>query len=132
MSLLVVSARDVANITSALSHYELMALMASVFIALSSAQDVCSPNRTSIQTSHHNVLFMPSRMDAIGTSIKVVSVPTSISAASTGLPASTLVMDEVTGAVRAIVNARGLTAIRTAAGEVDKTRILRLLNSVGF
>jgi ornithine cyclodeaminase/alanine dehydrogenase-like protein (mu-crystallin family) len=132
MSLLVVSARDVATVTSTLSHDELMALIASVFISLSSTQGVCSPHRTSIQTSHHNVLFMPSRVDAIGTSIKVVSVPTSISAASTGLPASTLVMDEVTGGVRAIVNARGLTAIRTAAGEVDKIHILRLLNSVGF
>jgi ornithine cyclodeaminase/alanine dehydrogenase-like protein (mu-crystallin family) len=116
MSLLVLSASHVDNITSALAPDEIVTLMASVFSCLSSAQGVCSPHRTSIQMSNHRTLFMPSRIDNVGTAIKVVSVPTSAEAASGGLPASTLVMDEVTGRVKAIVNARSLTAIRTAAG----------------
>ena len=47
------------------------------------------------------------------TSIKVVSVPRS-DADKTGLPATTLVFDEDRGGVRAIMNARALTAVRTA------------------
>ena len=117
MSLLVLSDSDVNSITSTLSPDELITLMATVFSGLSSAQGVCSPHRTSIQTRNHKVLFMPSRIDSIGTAVKVVSVPTSAEAAPRGLPASTLVMDEVTGSVKAIVNAKSLTAIRTAAGE---------------
>lgn len=132
MSLLVLSNSDVNSITSTLSPEELMTLMASVFASLSDLQGVCSPHRTSIQTHNHKVLFMPSRIDSIGTAVKVVSVPTSVEAAPRGLPASTLMMDEVTGSVRAIVNAKNLTAIRTAAGEYSNIHMLhiRLLSVV--
>jgi ornithine cyclodeaminase/alanine dehydrogenase-like protein (mu-crystallin family) len=132
MSLLVLSDSDVNSITSTLSPQELMTLMASVFASLTVSQGVCSPHRTSIQTHNHKVLFMPSRIDSIGTAVKVVSVPTSAEAAPRGLPASTLMMDEVTGSVRAIVNAKNLTAIRTAAGEYCNVHMLhpRLLSEV--
>jgi ornithine cyclodeaminase len=50
-----------------------------------------------------------------GTSIKVVCIPTSLNDLR-GLPASTLVLDEDTGAVKAILNATNLTALRNAAG----------------
>lgn len=45
----------------------------------------------------------------------MVSVPTD-PRDTRGLPASTLVLDEERGCVRAVVNAGGLTAVRTAAG----------------
>jgi ornithine cyclodeaminase/alanine dehydrogenase-like protein (mu-crystallin family) len=122
MSLLVLSASDVDRISSSLSPDELMVLMASVFTSMSSAKGVYSPHRTSIQTRNHNVLFMPSHIDSIGTAVKVVSVPTSVEMTPRGLLATTLVMDEVSGSVRAIVNAKNLTAIRTAAGETINAR----------
>lgn len=59
------------------------------------------------------MLFMPGRVDS-KTAIKIVSVPTS---GGEGLPGTTLIMDEVSGRVRAVVNARRLTAQRNAAGE---------------
>lgn len=59
------------------------------------------------------MLFMPARVNAT-TTIKIVSVP---KAGAEGLPATTLVMDEKTGRVVGVVNARKLTAVRNAAGE---------------
>jgi ornithine cyclodeaminase/alanine dehydrogenase-like protein (mu-crystallin family) len=62
---------------------------------------------------------MPARLAPFGTSIKVVAVPSSSSSLdikAKGLPASTLVLDEKTGAPRALINASALTAVRTAAG----------------
>ncbi|KAH8979436.1 hypothetical protein EDB92DRAFT_1955162 [Lactarius akahatsu] len=57
---------------------------------------------------------MPARIADIGTTIKVVSVPL-LSGDTRGIPASTLVLDEKSGATKALVNARALTALRTAA-----------------
>jgi len=73
--------------------------------------------------ARHTAVFMPSRIPDIGTTIKVVSVPFSPDAPQ-GLPASTLVLDEATGRIKAIVNATALTALRTAAGSVLATRLL--------
>ena len=67
--------------------------------------------------ARHTALFMPSRISDLGTTIKVVSIP-SFPGNRQGLPASTLVLDEVTGCVKAIVNATALTALRTAAGAI--------------
>jgi len=81
---------------------------------------------------NHTALFMPARLgpptieltsfasevatnNTLGdTAIKVVSVPKQ--SGIYGLPATTLVLDEVTGGVKAVVNARKLTALRNAAG----------------
>lgn len=115
MSLLVLSAQDVNTITATFSSAELEDLMASVFHCLSTGSDYASPHRTTIAMSHHTALSMPSRMKNVGTAIKVVSVPTSTDD-NRGLPASTVLMDEETGCVKAIVNASALTALRTAAG----------------
>ncbi|KAF9240833.1 NAD(P)-binding protein [Melanogaster broomeanus] len=123
MSLLVLSAQDVNAVTSELEPEELEALMASVFHRLSSGSEYASPHRTSISMSQHTTLFMPSRVPDLGTTIKVVSVPVS-TGDKRGLPASTLVLDEMTGCVKAIVNASTLTALRTAAGSVLATRLL--------
>ncbi|KAH7886693.1 hypothetical protein F5I97DRAFT_1936339 [Phlebopus sp. FC_14] len=97
--------------------------MASVFHRLSSGAGFTSPHRTSISMSRHTTLFMPARVADIGTTMKVVSVPTSREDKQ-GLPASTIVLDETTGCVKAIVNASTLTALRTAAGSVLATRLL--------
>lgn len=61
-------------------------------------------------------LYMPSKIGST-TSIKIVSVPTatsSLEVKAAGLPASTLLLDGVTGAVKAILNASELTGLRTA------------------
>ncbi|KAF8990663.1 hypothetical protein BDQ17DRAFT_1393088 [Cyathus striatus] len=116
MSLLVLSANDVENISSSLSPSELQYLMARVFALFSSGSNnqVATPHRTSIPTSNHN-----------GTTIKVVSVP-KCKDDTRGLPGSTLVLDEDTGAVKAIVNARNLTALRNAAGSLLSTNLVGL------
>ncbi|KAJ7280196.1 hypothetical protein C8J57DRAFT_120805 [Mycena rebaudengoi] len=126
MSLLCLSASNVTNITSDLSPSELAALMAHVFLILSGNGDQGPPSafippRIIIPTLNHSALFMPARIaepiNLRGTAIKVVCVPTSPNDAH-GLPASTLVLDEETGAVKAIINAGSLTALRNAAGSL--------------
>lgn len=94
--------------------------MAHVFYAISHGHDdhhvcVTTPHRTAIDMVSHRALFMPARIANMGTAIKVVSVP-SVSGDNRGLPATTLVLDENTGATKAVVNARTLTSLRTAAG----------------
>ncbi|KAF8129758.1 hypothetical protein EV363DRAFT_1336308 [Boletus edulis] len=123
MSLLVLSTQDVDAVISELQPNDLENLMASVFCRLSSRSEYASPHRTSILMARHTALFMPSRVPDLGTTIKVVSVP-SVPGAGQGLPASTIVLDEVTGCVKAIMNATYLTALRTAAGSVLATRLL--------
>jgi ornithine cyclodeaminase/alanine dehydrogenase-like protein (mu-crystallin family) len=114
MSILVLTASDVARVEASWPSQEIQSVIAHVFFTLSH-NHARSPHRTTIDTESHRVLFMPARIDGIGTSIKVVSVPL-LSDDVRGLPASTLILDENTGAVRALVNARSLTALRTAAG----------------
>lgn len=79
-----------------------------------------SPQRISVSTDSHKVLFMPSRLDTT-TSIKIVSVPTK--EGLSGLPATILVLDENTGSVQAVMNAGALTAVRTAAGNKQNNTI---------
>lgn len=92
--------------------------MAFVFHTLSSGSGFDAPLRETITMAQHNALFMPARVQELGTSIKVVSIPRH-PADQGGLPASSLVLDENTGGIRAIVNARQLTALRTAAGALS-------------
>jgi ornithine cyclodeaminase/alanine dehydrogenase-like protein (mu-crystallin family) len=126
MSLRILTASDVARITSSTNVQDALNLMALVFHRLSSGMnerhdsrddvpDIAMPHRISVPTAKHSVLCMPARISPFGTALKVVSVPRS-SEDVRGLPASTLVLDEDTGAVRAMINARALTAFRTAAG----------------
>jgi len=112
--MLVLSSADVDALVANISPDELTKLMAVVFRRVSENSGVDMPHRLSVRTKFHNTLFMPSRADTYGTTVKVVSVPTS--GGSGGLPATTLVMDEISGGVKAVVNARNLTAVRTAAG----------------
>jgi len=63
----------------------------------------------------YTTLVMPSSVANYGTTVKLVSLPNPPHT-SRGLPATTIVVDECTGAVKAVVNARALN-IRTALGE---------------
>lgn len=122
---LILSESDVKVLSSKFTPSELQLLMARVFKLVSTPLQPheppasCIPHRTSMPTRNHTALFMPARiaypLSLSGTSIKVVSVPKSPTDLR-GLPASTLVLDEDTGAVRALINATNLTALRNAAG----------------
>ncbi|KAJ3988997.1 hypothetical protein F5890DRAFT_1401846 [Lentinula detonsa] len=127
MSVRVLTGSDVRNITTKLSSDFLQSLMGDVFALISSSEDATSylPHRTSIPTENHTALFMPARISSVGTTMKVVSVP-SRSDDTRGLPASTLVLDKHTGTVKAIVNARSLTALRNAAGSLLSTNLVGL------
>ena len=106
-----------------------MDLMAKVFMDLhassntqeTAAKDVIIPHRSTVSSHNHHALFMPSRLAPLaGTAVKIVSVPTAQAPAEVkgkGLPASTIVLDEQTGEVAAVVNARKLTPLRNAASE---------------
>lgn len=129
MSTLILSASDVAKLVNDIPPIRLIELMKEAFQALSQADitdlssSIQSPHRTSIETQKHTTLFMPSRLPSQGTAIKIVSVPKGPSDA--GLPATTLLMDEETGSVKAIINAGSLTALRTAAGSLLATSLLQ-------
>ena len=112
--MLILSRSDVDALVAGISPGELVQLMTDVFRRVSQSSGVDMPQRLSVQTGSYNTLFMPSRVDPYGTAVKVVSVPTL--GGLNGIPATTLVMDEASGGVKAVVNARGLTALRTAAG----------------
>ncbi|OJT10795.1 Ketimine reductase mu-crystallin [Trametes pubescens] len=127
MSLLVLSAADVAKVTAKFTPDELVALMADVFSRLSERhRGIHQPHRTTIPMEHHTALFMPSRISSAGTTIKVVSVPSADAPKDIkekGLPGTTIVLDERSGGVRAVVNARRLTALRNAAGSLLSARL---------
>jgi ornithine cyclodeaminase/alanine dehydrogenase-like protein (mu-crystallin family) len=118
-TILVLSARDVEMVSASFSPQDVQSIMAHVFYTLSHVTDpltgVAAPHRTVVDMLSHRALFMPARITGIGTAIKVVSVP-SVVGDTRGLPATTLVLDEKTGAAKALINARSLTALRTAAG----------------
>jgi ornithine cyclodeaminase/alanine dehydrogenase-like protein (mu-crystallin family) len=127
--LLVLSSTDVDRVTSAMAPEEVEHLMANVFYTLSTNSGSNSsnpleqstfeaPHRIGVQAHQHKILFMPARIDSIGTTMKAVSIPTSTAAAPGGLPGTTLVFDKHTGAVKGVVNARNLTALRNAAGKL--------------
>ncbi|KAI0795800.1 NAD-P-binding protein [Abortiporus biennis] len=132
MSLLVLSAKDVDKVVSKFTPNDLVNLMAQVFGSFSSMEspsplDLSLPHRLNVPTINHSALFMPSRITPFGTAMKVVSVPT-VSAPpeikQKGLPGSTLLLDDETGAVKAIINASNLTALRNAAGSLLSAQLL--------
>ncbi len=113
MALRVLSASHVEQVSSSLNISELLDLAAISFKAVSSGRGFIMPQRLTVASDTNTTLFMPASMNNVGTTIKVVSVPT---AREAGLSATTLVLDDRTGAVKGVVNARKLTALRTAAG----------------
>ncbi|KAF9267159.1 NAD(P)-binding protein [Marasmius fiardii PR-910] len=137
MSLLVLSSSDVERVTSTFSPQYLQLLMADVFALASrpagsestTAPLAYTPHRTPIPTEQHKALFMPARISTMGTTMKVVSAPTDPND-TRGLPASTIVLDKETGAVKAMINARSLTALRNAAGSVLSTKLIGPTNPI--
>ncbi|KAG6844420.1 hypothetical protein H0H87_007022 [Tephrocybe sp. NHM501043] len=130
MSLLVLSAADVDHVLIDFSPFELQYLMARVFGLISalpvSPPMIHTPHRSTIPMQNHTALFMPARVahpEFPGTTLKAVSVPQR-SGDTNGLPGSTIVMNEATGAVKALVNSRSLTAFRNAAGSLLSTTIV--------
>lgn len=115
MSLLVLAARDVDAVVAGMKAEELEALMAGVLRGVSMDCGCEMPHRSSVSMPRHTALFMPCRARGIGTAIKVVCVPTTADDEN-GLQASTVLLDETTGRVKAMIDANALTALRTAAG----------------
>ena len=130
MSLRILSDSDVSKVTTRFSPDELVNLMADVFSRLSKSDPgVMQPPRTTVPSGNHTCLFMPSRVASAGTTMKVVAVPTTtapLDVKERGLPASTIVVDERSGGVRAIVNARNLTGLRNAAGMSQRSYSFQL------
>ncbi|KAI0315493.1 NAD-binding protein [Amylostereum chailletii] len=128
-ALRILSASDVDSVLADFTPADHLALMARVFHGIShppkssTAISHLQPHRTTLPLPNHTTLVMPARVPSLGSSVKLVSVPTA-AGDTRGLPASTLVLDEATGTVRAVLNARSLTAVRTAAGTVLATVIL--------
>ncbi|KAF8305659.1 NAD(P)-binding protein [Clavulina sp. PMI_390] len=117
-SIRVLDGKTVDDIVESLPPEGMINLMERVFTQLVLA----TPARISIPSDNHDVLFMPSRISvAGGTGIKIVSVPKGKSA--DGLPATTLLMNEETGSVEAMINARQLTAVRNVAGSALATKL---------
>ncbi|KAG8931563.1 hypothetical protein FRC01_001127 [Tulasnella sp. 417] len=134
MSLLILSSSDVESVAENISPIQIINLMSKVFADLSSDTSpgqtepvIQSPERTSVQTPHQTILFMPSYWHSAGTAIKIVSVPkeSAQNQRQAGLPATTAVVNAETGCVEAIVNARTLTALRNAAGSALATSLLQ-------
>ncbi|KAI0694049.1 hypothetical protein BC835DRAFT_1275110 [Cytidiella melzeri] len=132
MDLLVLSATDVDSVIARFTPVELVDLMARVFADLASSDNkgrVTIPHRSTIASTNHHVLFMPSRLASSGTAIKIVSVPTATAPTDVkerGLPGSTAVLDERSGEVTALINARKLTALRNAASSLLATQVILL------
>ncbi|GJJ75737.1 hypothetical protein EMPS_08095 [Entomortierella parvispora] len=115
----VLSLNQVHVALDALDTEDILASQAKAFHSYS-ANQTQTPQRSTLQTDNHSTLIMPSRIDTQTSVIKVVSVPKKDS--KNGLPGVTLVMDNETGEPRGLVNARLLTALRTAAGSALATR----------
>lgn len=111
INMLILSQHDIDAIVSTIPLHSLLINQQQAFANYSTNTAQC-PQRTVIPTLHHNVLFMPSRGSESGTALKVVSVPTSKQG---GLPATTMLLDEESGRVECLLNAKDLTAVRTAA-----------------
>ena len=128
MSLVVLGANDVEGVISKMPVDDLSNLMATVFRRYSLKSQIAMPHRTVIENRTINTLFMPSSMANLAMSIKTVSVPKTGMSGSTN--ASTLLIDETTGAAKALINAGCLTAYRTAAGKCLKIPFVRqIINS---
>ncbi|KAM0791318.1 hypothetical protein ACM66B_005790 [Microbotryomycetes sp. NB124-2] len=95
--------------------------------ASSSDIDVQSPLRIATESRNHKTLYMPSRIadghNPAVTAIKIVSVPKP-NCSIPGLPGTNIVLDEETGSVKAIVNSKDLTGLRTAAASAAATQLL--------
>ncbi|OCF32119.1 hypothetical protein I316_06275 [Kwoniella heveanensis BCC8398] len=118
--LTILTARDVESVVNDADLAVVLESQAKVFVAYSSqgsspsnASAIQAPLRLSINTAQATTLYMPARVDGLGTACKIVTLPKGGSV--DGLPTTTIVQDD-DGVVRAVINARSLTALRNASG----------------
>ncbi|WVQ91417.1 hypothetical protein IAS59_005215 [Cryptococcus gattii] len=139
MSLRILTGSQVDGILTKLPLHPALESQANVFRAFTrqakgvtndqqgAAASIQTPHRLTVNSDDFSMLFMPSRAptattgqidqgekEQTTTACKIVSVPSAGSAE--GLPASTIIMDEESGKVKALINARKLTALRNACG----------------
>ncbi|EIW67960.1 hypothetical protein TREMEDRAFT_33090 [Tremella mesenterica DSM 1558] len=122
-TLTILTASDVDTIISSLDPETILQSQSEIFISLSTEDDngkTQLPPRTSLKSNTNTTLYMPSRTEKGEEGIKIVSVPLN----GEGLPASTILMDEL-GRVKGVINARKLTALRNAAGKCCSALFLR-------
>jgi len=121
MATRVLTGTDVQKVVDEFSAEELVEMTSELFQLVSLKNGITTPHRLSIDTGPQVSLFMPSLVQSTSLAIKIVSVPKTGSA---GIGATTLVIDQGSGQVKGIVNARKLTALRTAAGSALATKLL--------
>lgn len=120
--LLILSGKDVDEILNSISIDDLIENQTNIFSTYSSSAAYASQNqvkwespiRTTINSSVHTHLFMPSRNEDQVT-IKCVAVPKP-GGNSIGLPATGLIFHPTKGQTKVIINVAQLTGVRTAAG----------------
>ncbi|KAG0284442.1 hypothetical protein BGZ96_011192 [Linnemannia gamsii] len=117
----VLSLEHVAAVLKDIDIDDILTSQAQAFHAYS-ANETQTPQRSTLETPYHKTLIMPSRIDTLTSTVKIVSVPKTDS--KDGLPGVTIVLDNKTGEPRGLVNARLLTAVRTAAGSALATRVI--------
>nr|KIR88021.1 ornithine cyclodeaminase [Cryptococcus tetragattii IND107] len=145
MSLRILTGSQVDGILTKLPLHPALESQANVFRAFTrqakgvtndqqgAAAPIQTPHRLTVNSDEFSMLFMPSRAPTgttgqIGqggkeqttTACKIVSVPSAGSAE--GLPASTIIMDEESGKVKALINARKLTALRNACASAIESQ----------
>jgi hypothetical protein len=115
-SLTVLNASDVDQVISQLDLGLALESQQKVFTAFSNgSDDIQVPHRSTLTTATQSTLVMPSRAgDLVG--CKFVGVPKE---GSDGLSGTTVVLDDKTGKVKGVINARKLTALRNACGKSD-------------
>jgi len=121
MATRVLTGSDVQRVVDELQPDKLIKMTRDLFQTVSSRKGITTPHRLSIDTGSQVSLFMPSLVESTGMAIKIVSVP---KRGTAGIGATTLVIDPESGSVKGIVNARKLTALRTAAGSALATKLL--------
>ncbi|KAK3829448.1 MAG: NAD(P)-binding protein [Linnemannia elongata] len=117
----VLSLEHVAAVLKDIDIEDILTSQAQAFHAYS-ANVTQTPERVLLESPYHKTLIMPSRIDTLTSAVKIVSVPKTDS--KDGLPGVTIVLDNKTGEPRGLVNARLLTAVRTAAGSALATRVI--------
>lgn len=119
----IITSIDVESILSTLDPELAVQSQRNAFLALHATSarssngipSVQGPARIALRSEQMTSLFMPARVaEAGGMTCKIVSVPTN--GGGGGLPSTTVVLDETTGKVKALVNARKLTGLRNACG----------------
>ncbi|KAF9292743.1 hypothetical protein BGZ74_000184 [Mortierella antarctica] len=115
----ILSFEQVAAVLDRIDKETILTSQAQAFHAYS-LQETQTPQRIGLETDLHKTLIMPSRINTLTSTVKIVSVPKTNS--KDGLPGMTIVLDNITGEPKGLVNARLLTALRTAAGSALATR----------